>query len=447
MADEKRLIDKRWETIFAECDVLNRIEQNSTFTISSENIRNKFGFEPRLLAKFDHHFQQPRCFTDNSISILPIDRGNYLLSHFDNFKNFDEDESTPLELVALPEYIETLYNTTSEANSLNAASAAGIFTSFFETNEVCSALNGRMGSGQFDFNINNLHTQATMPVSVDKAQIEVDASFEGITDFFLIEAKMAEQDDFLIRQLYYPYRAIANVTNKNIRPIFFTCTNGVYNLREYQFLDPLNYNSLELIKSRKYRIKDKDEEEVSFDSINTMMRSQPYVNETNQYPFPQADSFQRVINLCTTIKDNPDEFISLEFLGSQVSFTKSHNFTMRQVQYYVSAAEYLGLIVKYKDDEHGRTAGYTLTPEAYKLLSSPYNKMNMGLILLIMRHKPFHLTYIDYCRYGEMPSLGRIVEHMKSSDVNIGENSMQTFRRRASSISGWIFWVTSIITR
>lgn len=440
MADERRLIDKRWDNIFEECDVLNKIEDKGSFMISSEDIRTKFNYEPRLLAKFDHHFQQPNCFKKHNISILPLDRRNYILSHFDNYLNFQQDDS-PIEMVALPDYIETLHDTTSEANSLNAASAAGIFKSFFETNEICAALNGRMGSGQFDFHINNLRNGATMPVSVDKAQIEIDASFEGINDFFLIEAKMAEQDDFLIRQLYYPFRTIGNITNKTVRPIFFTCTNGLYQLREYSFTDPFNYNSLQLVNSKRYRIKEKDDEEVSLDLIDSAMRQKPYIVESKKLLFPQADSFERVINLCTTIKNNPNEFITLDFLGSQVNFTKSGSFTLRQVQYYVSAGEYLGLIEK---SGYGKNAVFNLSQKALDIFASPPNKLISSLAQLILQHKPFHLTYKDYCTSGEMPTKSRIIEHMKSCNVNVKSES--TIDRRAQTVSSWVDWIIETST-
>ena len=52
-------------------------------------------------------------------------------------------------------------------------------------------------------------------------------------------------------------------------------------------------------------------------------------------PFPQADKFERVINLCELLNEkilNKDEV------------TAKYDFDARQTDYYTSAARYLGLI-------------------------------------------------------------------------------------------------------
>ena len=63
-------------------------------------------------------------------------------------------------------------------------------------------------------------------------------------------------DDFLIRQLYYPYRLWKEKVNKQIRPIFLTYSNGIFHIREYEFTDAKFYNSIRLIKHKKYAIQE-----------------------------------------------------------------------------------------------------------------------------------------------------------------------------------------------
>ena len=53
-------------------------------------------------------------------------------------------------------------------------------------------------------------------------------------------------EDFIIRQLYYPYRHWKTKITKEIIPIFFTYDNGIYNIFIYKFDDLNNYNSIKL---------------------------------------------------------------------------------------------------------------------------------------------------------------------------------------------------------
>ena len=55
---------------------------------------------------------------------------------------------------------------------------------------------------------------------MDHAQIEIDAAFEGADCLALIEAKRDLSEDFLIRQLYYPFRVWSARVHKRVRPVF-----------------------------------------------------------------------------------------------------------------------------------------------------------------------------------------------------------------------------------
>lgn len=54
-----------------------------------------------------------------------------------------------------------------------------------------------------------------------------------------------------------------------------------------------------------------------------------------QIPFPQADKFERIINLC--------ELLSEQEL-SRNEVTEQYAFDVRQTNYYTDAARYLGLL-------------------------------------------------------------------------------------------------------
>lgn len=61
------------------------------------------------------------------------------------------------------------------------------------------------------------------PVGVKTGvQVEVDLGCEGRRDIVLIEAKVGQPQDFIIRQLFYPYRKWKpEIPQKRVRPWFF----------------------------------------------------------------------------------------------------------------------------------------------------------------------------------------------------------------------------------
>ena len=332
----KSLNDEAWEQLFEKHDILKHIERTGQFQISARQIKEVR--EPRLMAKFDHTINLPQIFSDNGLSILPITRGDYVISHFDAYHKFEPGSST-VTRVSLPAYIQSLdsSNVPSEAIALNCAVAAGIIADFLGDEEIVATVSGRMGSGTFDFNINNLKTKSPCTVAVNNSQIEIDAAYEGIRGLALFEAKRDLSEDFLVRQLYYPYRVWQNRVTKPVRPLFLVYSNGIYRIYEYKFIDPGNYSSIVLVQQRNYTVEDTA---ITTGDIQQVLYSA--VRETEpQLPFPQADTFERVINICELLNDQD---------LSRNDVTERYAFDARQTNYYTDAARYLGLIEKSRDN-------------------------------------------------------------------------------------------------
>ena len=104
---QKSLNDIAWEKLFEKYDILGHIERTGQFQISAKQIKEVR--EPRLMAKFDHTINLPRIFADNELSILPVTRGDYIISHFDAYHEFETDNSL-ITRVSLPTYIQKSYN-------------------------------------------------------------------------------------------------------------------------------------------------------------------------------------------------------------------------------------------------------------------------------------------------------------------------------------------------
>ena len=110
-----------------------------------------------------------------------------------------------------------------------------MFADFLNEETLYPTVSGRMGSGRFNFDILNSRTGTFFNMQINNSQIEIDAAFEGIASLALIEAKRDLSADFLIRQLYYPYRVWENRLSKKVKPIFLVYSNGIYRLYEYEF--------------------------------------------------------------------------------------------------------------------------------------------------------------------------------------------------------------------
>jgi len=199
--------DTAWKLLFEKFQIVENVEKNGYVEITANDILETSGREPRLMAKFDHRKNLPKMFSDNDLSILPVTRGSYIISGFDAYKSI-EPLHNEITQASLPEYIESINheNITSEATAINCAYVSGILADFLEDEGLKPTVSGRMSSGEFSFYIHSTSKDTSVEVNVINSQVEIDGGYEGIRQLGIIEAKNSISDDFLIRQLYYPYR-------------------------------------------------------------------------------------------------------------------------------------------------------------------------------------------------------------------------------------------------
>ena len=105
MSEIMGLNDEAWERLFDKYHILDEIQKNGQFIISANQIK-EFR-EPRLMTKFDHKVNLPSIFSSNTLSILPITRGDYIISSFSAYKKFEES-SNEITIINEPENIQSL---------------------------------------------------------------------------------------------------------------------------------------------------------------------------------------------------------------------------------------------------------------------------------------------------------------------------------------------------
>jgi hypothetical protein len=411
-----------WARIFADFDILNKVSTDGYFKITSKSI-NPYR-EARLLTKIDHKSQLPKIFSDNKLSILPVTRGSYVIGTFETFADFSDEDVEVLK-IEFPDFLESLNHSaiTSEATAINCLFVSKILHHFTDEENLYPTVNGRMSSSSFTFLINS--TSGPFTVNVENAQVEIDGGYEGEEAFVLIEAKIDLSDDFLVRQLFYPYKLWYSKINKRIRPVFLTYSNGIYHLREYTFDDVNNYNSIRLVKQQKYSVQ---EGTINLEIIQGILQNTGLVTEPS-IPFPQADSFERIINLC--------ELLQVKGTLTKEDITENYDFTSRQTDYYSNAGRYLGLIrIKKENDE----IICSLTQKGEKLFGSPIIQRQKEFIKMILSHAVYSASLILYLEKGAAPTKDEIVAIMKQSNLT-GIDSDSTYKRRASTIIGWLNWI------
>ena len=417
--------DEAWESLFDKYDILEKIKKDGQFIISANAIK-EFR-EPRLMTKFDHKINLPDIFEKNSLAILPITRGDYIISSFSAYKEF-ENISTDIQRVSIPTHLQSLIPKflLSESIALNCANACGILKDFLEDDEITPTVNGRMSSGSFNFEITT--KMGKLPLSVNNSQIEIDASYEGINYLSLFEAKKDLSDDFLIRQLYYPFRTWSSRVTKPIKTVFLIFSNGTFYLYQYQFNDVNNYNSLQLVKQKNYTIS----QIISLQDIEDIIKNTP-VEPEPEIAFPQANSMLRIINLMELL---------VEKALSKQDITSKYAFDERQTNYYTDAGRYLGLINKERD-QSGKIV-FNLTNLGVHIMGLEFRERQLAIVRQILKHKAFNETLKVHLQCGEMPDCQTIIKIMKESNLYKVESD-STFLRRSSTIMRWIEWILSII--
>jgi hypothetical protein len=140
----------------------------------------------------------------------------------------------------------------SEMQHLDFAYASSLIRTFLKDDSLVLTIRGRKYTPKFEFFVGK------QKITVESVQTEVDAGYEGKAQVVLIEAKNRNASNTIIRQLYYPFRQWQTYTKKTVIPMFFDKNNDVYSIWEFKFEDPMNYNSIKLVKSGKFKINPRD---------------------------------------------------------------------------------------------------------------------------------------------------------------------------------------------
>lgn len=418
--------DKAWEILFDRHKILQNVQQNGFFEIKAKEIKKER--EPRLMAKFDHYSNLPKLFKDNGLSILPISRSSYVIGEFDVYEKVNYNQKLKPIQVSFPSDITTIdpTNLYSESSALHCAHVTGMMEDILGEQSF-QTISGRMSSKEFDFNI---RTRAGVDqlINIKNSQVEIDGGYESQSQFMIVEAKNETVDDFLVRQIYYPYRLWSEKTHKEVKPVFFTYSNDIFSFFVYEFTDPKRYNSLKLVEQRDYIIA---HEELELEDIVEVFQT-VQVQPEPAIPFPQADSFPRIVDLLGLLVE--DDL-------SKGHITRNYDFDERQTNYYTTAGMYLGLIERYTDEN--KNVMFRLSRAGREIMRQRTKDKFLSLAKSILAHEPFKQVLAEYFQNGLPPERDRVVEIMKRCNL-YNVNSDSTYYRRASTVISWINWILEL---
>ena len=418
MAEGRLGTEKSWERLFEELDILDSVEEHGSFRICADKIHAYR--EPRLMTKFDESNDLPLDFKKNGLAILPVSRTEWTIGPYRAYKEFDRGKEPPVSYFEPPADCLLLHeeNIRTEDQRLSQLFASGVFSRFLGE-EVRYVNPGRFGSGGFSYLIGDTRAKDVLhEVRVQGAQMEIDAALEGPSSITLVEAKNFFPKDFLVRQLYYPflsYRSGGTLGGKRIRALYITYLSGVYQLWEYEFLEEGRYDSLSLVKTERWRLK--EERPFSLRDIKEALEL-PLKEAPRGVPFLQADDLDLALDL---LRRMGERGMSGEEAAEEIGYV------CRQGGYYPDALRLLSLV------EKGRDRRFRLNEEGRKVLRLSPADMWRDLAGRILSLEPFR-TLMEglVAGRGEQTKI-----KAKSILENVYRLSGTTVGRRLQSSIAW----------
>ncbi len=428
---------KAWRTLFATHDVLDKVKAHGFVDLTAEQLR--VVREPRLLTKIDHAAHLPAVFAENALGILTLSGSSWRIGRFNTFQKLTEwtPPAPHVKRISIPGWLESLSPDliTGEGAAMNAADACGVLESFCGQ-KLVSTITGKGGSGDFDFVIGPMADR--YDISVRGAQIEVDGGYEGEDSLCLFEAKRHISADFNVRQLYYPMRAWRSRVRKPVRTIFFTFANNVFDLHEFGFEDPSDFSSVQLIKHDRYLLASAT---VDLDALLECARTHEdrlgvalhsHAVATG-IPVPQADDFERVIDLTEFLSEEP---------STKDEIAERYPIVNRQVDYYLNAARYLRLVEECGINPDGASL-YCASTSTIEILRQPHHIRLLRLAEVVLQYGPIAMLYSNWRTSGVFPSKDDAVESFRKSPTSINLSEV-TLRRRSGTIRTWLKWVCEL---
>jgi hypothetical protein len=291
--------------------------------------------------------------------------------------------------------------------------------------EVVPTVSGRMRTSKFSFSVDSYENKA-QSVEVNGAQIEIDAGFEGDESFNIFEVKNSISSSFNLRQMYYPYAMWKSNIMKPVRNIFLTHSNNYFDFYEIDFLIDLNLSSASLIKHERYtlgtNVPDKSEFQEALQALTFIAPA--------GIPFPQADDFDKVIDIVALLIESPK---------TKNDLAENYDFDPRQSDYYLNAGRYLGLV------EGSDYSTYGPSELAIDVYSKSAQEKTAFLMAILVKVPAVDKLNKVWAMDEKKPSIDKAIEILANLP-DTSELAASTIKRRAQTVMSWTSWLRTQLT-
>jgi hypothetical protein len=381
--------------------------------ITAKQIKQITNEDARLMAKIDRIENLPRVFRENKLFLLPVSRKEYAIVKGEGYHKLEPITDTkPITHTTQLPISASFLKAESEGVLLEYATSCGLLEKVIGTQNLIQTFRDRTTTPNFSFEVDRSQ------LTVNRAQIEVDAGFENPGQIILFEAKIGVPTSFAIRQLYYPFRT-AYQSGKIVRNFFFCLKKAVerrlYLFWEYEF-DPYDsFESIKLVQCKQYQIKISKRA-----SVKEYQNVRPIENKKE---IPQANDVNKI-----------SEFPLRIFEGYDTADKIKHafGFVNRQSSYYRHASEILGLVSR---DQNGR---YKLSDRGEAYLSLSSQRKSQYICKLLLEFPIVNQVFLDISiEPGKVINRQHIVDLLKKNSHLTGS----TLGRRAQTIVSWFRWI------
>jgi hypothetical protein len=376
--------------------------------ITARQIKNSSGEEPRLMAKMDTVEELPQVFHDNSLFLLPVNRQGYVIVKGEGYHQLERvPDPVKIHRTSLPFPI-SCSDVTSERVYLDYAFSSGLLARVTGVDNLNISFGDKRTTPSFSFNVNS------SSITVDRAQIEIDAVYENREEIVIVEAKIGIPDTFNIKQLYYPLRTLYG-RKKRIRNFFFCFEpdSKLYLFWEYRFRSYQDFQSIELIKCNQFKME-----------ISEIISTKDYrmIKPTIKSDIPQANDVNKIIQFPYRVFDG---------YNTSRKMTDAFCFVERQSSYYRQAAEVLGLVTT-------NNKKYRITPTGEKLLSLPAEQKSKFVCKLLLGFTIMNEIFLQISvDHNKVITRQDIINILKYRSQLTGD----TLARRAQTILAWFRWI------
>ena len=425
-------VSNNWEKLNDRLSLESIILDNQVVEVKASDFHD-IGVQPRLNAKFDKSQDLPDLFKRNDWGILPNSRNSYLVGGFNIFCDVtrpnDEQLKSAIEFSPKAE-LQSLDPSAvySEAAALNLLYSTGLLQEVLGE-EAFPTVSGRMGSGEFKFKIDStIKGVEQLELENLRSTMEIDAGYESKSGLSLFEAKNTFNDNFNVRQLYFPFRNWSKRISKPVTPFLLYKQGDVYNIGEYRFVEEDNFSSIELVRHHLFTIG-------SFtftpQTVKEALNKGPIALTSEDAPFPQADDvgkYEQILDLL------------LQGAVTKKSLAEHFEFDERQSGYYSNALRFLGLAIKTGPGE------INISDLGISYAQATGRGRREILIRQMSQLESFRFLLAESesdSRTGNRSELYKVMErdfeHIFEADA-----SDSVIKRRASTIIGWVSWIRSI---